>query len=66
MKVKLIRGGGQKMHFKRFRGNAWFIDDRHTRCTGRYWLNPGFRYDDLVFLCCFSPFFVNDKRKVKQ
>jgi len=58
MKVKLVR--------LRIRGGAWYNNARYARCAYRDWGIPGFRYNYLGFRCCFFPFFVNEKRKVKQ
>ena len=55
-----------KIKFKRVHGGAWHFVDRFARCAYRYRHAPGGRDDDVGFRCCFSPFFVNDKRKDRK
>ena len=55
MKVKLVR----------LRGGAWNNYASYARCACRYRNNPGFRYNDVGFRCCFSSSFVI-KRKARK
>ena len=62
MKVKLY-AWSPGVHI---RGGAWDDGVRYARCAFRDRNNPGYRYYNLGFRCCFSPLFVNDKRKDRK
>jgi len=54
------------MKFKRVRGGTWYDDAGDAHCAFRNKGMPEGRYYGVGFRCCFSPLFINDKRKVRN